>query len=524
MAHLTIKLYDKYLRAMYSSDPARDSVGLPPPEEVERGVYHRSLQGGKWYFANVVCQKAISLGTFFVLARLLVPEDYGVITIVLLVIGLVGQLTNPSFGAALLQKKDSVETYLDTYWTAEVLRACILAIVLFFAAPWIAIFFNIPSDLLPIVQMSGLLLLIPSFSNVRNLYLFKELNFLNVFFRDIVTQLGFTVAAVGSALAWGGSPWSLFFGYAFQYTVGVGASYYFFRSKPAFDFHVGRLRDLVGYSKWVYGQDILEVFIAQIDKIFVGRWLDPAQLGIYARSKDLASTATNTVASMLSKVGLPAFAKIQDQMEKVRLGFLKSVDVILMISVPITLLLLLEGGAIVEILLGQAWLVIVVPLKIFAFGNLFLAFLTMVNPILAALGRPDINFKTNLIKTFVSIPFMYVGLIYFGVYGLAWAVVITWVIMLVYVVLRAKRILQIPMRYFSDPFFSGGSASGSVLLVDVAFRFFRTESMHWFSSLLQVALLGILYYFVLFLVGRKRASGPYATARSVLLELSLIKK
>jgi O-antigen/teichoic acid export membrane protein len=505
-------------------DAGYDSTGSPSAEAVERGVYHRSLQGGKWYLANVIGQKTISLVTFFVLARLLLPEDYGVITVVLLVVGLFGQLTNPSFGAALIQKKDTVEPYLDTYWTAEILRALALAALLYLAAPWIALFFNIPSGLLPILQLSGLLLVIPSFSNVRNLYLFKELNFRNVFFRDIVTQFGFSFASIGSALAWGGSPWSLFFGYAFQYTIGVGASYYFFRSKPAFDFHVGRLRDLVGYSKWVYGQDVLEVFLAQLDKIFVGRWLDPAQLGIYSRSKDLASTATNTVASMLAKVGLPAFAKIQNQMEKVRLGFLKSVDVILMVSVPVTLLLLLEGGILVEVLLGQAWLVIVVPLKIFAFGNLFLAFLSMVNPILAALGRPDINFKTNLIKTFLSVPLMYAGLMLYGVHGLAWAVVATWMLMLGYVVLRARRILQIPKRDFFSAFWSGGWACTAVFLCDVAFRLLRTEPAYWLFSLAQVAFLGVLYYITLFAVGRRRSSGPYATARSILLELSLIKK
>ena len=263
---------------------------------------------------------------------------------------------------------------------------------------------------------------------------------------------------------------------------------------------------------------MLDVIIAQIDKIFVGRLMAASQLGIYAKAKDLASTATNTVASMISKIGFAAFAKVQDRLNKVQEGFVKSMDVLILSSLPFTLLLLVEGGAIVALFLGPKWMPIVEPLKIFAFGNLLLAFAGIVAPILAALGRPDINFKTNIIRVIVTLPFMYAGYRFGGMNGLAWAVVATWIMLSSYVLLRAKRVMRMHRNLFVPAVVSATVSGPGVIFVDLALRaVFAGQRNHGQNVGILVGL-GVLYYVLLFIVGKLVGQGPSHTAFSILRE------
>lgn len=481
----------------------------------DRGVYHKSVRSGTWYLMNIAGQKAINIVSFFVLARLLVPRDYGVIGVAMLVAGLADTITDFSFGDALTREKGDIEPYLDPYWTYELLRRLLLAVLIFFGAGAIGAFFHFQAPEIAMLRWSGVLTVLLSLGNVRQLYFFKELQFEKVFLRDVLTQAAFAAGAICFALFVQASAWALFVGYFVSYLVSLVMTYVLYPSRPVLSFRFGRLKKLVHYSKWVYGQSLLDAFMAQADRLIVGRLIDPASLGLYSKGKDLASTTTSIMASIISKVGFSAFSKVQDQMDKVRAGFLKSIDVLLIGGLPFTILLMLEGGSIVMILLGQTWIGLVVPLKIFAFGNLFLAFVRIVNPVLAALGRPDVNFKTNALQTILSIPLMFIGYTFYGMNGLAAAVVVTWIVLLVYVMLKARPVLNIAVRAFVPAIVSGSVASLGVLLVDVIGRSYVHAHEATPLVVAWIGGLSILYFALLAFVSRRFPRGPWDTLVSI---------
>ena len=484
-------------------------------EPQDRGVYHKSVQSGTWYLMNIVVTKIIGFITFFILARLLDPRDYGVIGIILLVQSVLENVSDPSLGLALTRMKESIESYLDPYWTFEIIRNAVLAVVIFLTAEPIGMFFHFQGPEITMLRWSGILLLILPFGNIRQLYLAKDLQFDKIFFRDIVVQTSFTLAAVCFAFFVQASAWALFFGYAVSYIASDLMTYLLYRSRSVLSFRFKRLWDLVGYSKWVYGQGLLDMFMVQFDKIIVGRLLDPASLGLYSKGKDLASTTTSIMSSIISKVGFSAFAKLQDQMDKVRTGFLMSIDVLLLGGLPVTLLLLIEGGSIVNLLLGPKWIGLVVVLKVFAFGNLFFAFVRIVNPLLSALGRPDVSFKTNLIQTIISIPLMFIGYTLYGMNGLAGALAATWIFLLMYVMLKARPVLNIPVRAFVPAIVSGSLASLAVLFID----FFGRSYVHAHETpaaiIVWIMVLGLSYFLCLALVSRYFVRGPWETLRLI---------
>ncbi|MEK7116249.1 MAG: oligosaccharide flippase family protein, partial [Patescibacteria group bacterium] len=284
-----------------------DAPSHASPEFAPGGIYRKSIKSGSWYMASVIGQKTLNLVTFFILARLLAPNDYGIITIVMAVVIPLNQLTTISFGDALMQRQGSIEKFLSPLFTFDLLRSSALALLVYaFGSPLAAFFHVTDPSLVLLIKTSGLLLILPACSNIRTIYLYKELEYRKIFYRDIVIQATASVVTVGYAFFVSRSAWALLIGAVAQNVVGVFVSYAIYPVRPSFSFQFRTLVELLGFTKWIYGQEVLDVIIAQIDKIFVGRLMAASQLGIYAKAKDLASTATNTVASMISKIGFAA--------------------------------------------------------------------------------------------------------------------------------------------------------------------------------------------------------------------------
>ncbi|HEU0050944.1 MAG TPA: oligosaccharide flippase family protein, partial [Patescibacteria group bacterium] len=311
----------------------------------------------------------------------------------------------------------------------------------------------------------------------------------------------------------------LFYATLAQYATTAVMSYILLPRRPSLSFHFLKLRELVGYSKWVYGQTTLDLLIGQADKFFVGRWLDPSQLGLYSKAKDLSSTVTSIVTSAIKKIGLPAYSRIQDQLTKVQIGFCRSVDVLFMSSLPAALLFLFEGGAIVSIAFGPHWYSITIPLKIFAFGNLFLAFTRILNPVFGALGRPDLNFKITTLQAVLLVPCFYAGFYLGGIAGLAVGVVVTWILLLVYVMIRARPVLRIPKQILLPSFWSGLAASVAAFGADVVLRYLTHRSSDWLPAMMRIIMVGGIYYVFLFSISARFKQGPWLTLKSAFIEL-----
>src|SRR3989344_6689687 len=123
----------------------------------QEGTLEKSIQGGKWMFLNTVIQKLFSLVSLFILARLLLPRDFGIIAIMLIVPPMLDILTSIDFESALIHKKINPYPFLNGIWTLNVIRSFLIFAVVFLTGPLIAKFFHVDSELL-VIQLGGLLI------------------------------------------------------------------------------------------------------------------------------------------------------------------------------------------------------------------------------------------------------------------------------------------------------------------------------------------------------------------------------
>lgn len=493
-------------------------------QEPDRGVYHRSVHSGKWFLIGVAVTKVLNLVTFFILARLLIPADYGVMAVTMFMVGILDKLTEPGFGDALVQRKDSVEKYLNAVWTFDLIRYSLLACLLMFGGGWIAAFFHIDPSQTIVVRAGGVLLFLGALSNIRMINFARGLQYRNIFVRDLASQIALGGVAIFVAATVSASPWALFAGQLGLYVMGVTFSYLLMPVRPRFDFQFGKLRELFGFGKWIYGQNLLDYIFQYFDKLLVGRMLDTNTLGLYSRGKDLGGLVTGVVQSLIGKIGFPAMSRVQGEMVKVQQGFLKSLDVLIILAVPAGILLSLQGGVIVSFLLGDKWIAVTLILKIFAIGNLLFAVNAIFQTVFVSLGRPDVNVGLHLFQFALTIPFAWIGFQIYHSPGLAVGVIASWLITLGASWFMAGRVFRRGMPSLRPAFWSVLSASAVVFALDFLNRKSVISTGNTWIGMGWVACLGLIYLAILFGVSWMKGAGPWYTATSVARELGIWRK
>jgi len=492
-------------------------------EASEEGVYHKSVHGGKWFLLGNVLQKILNIVPFLILARILFPQDYGIIAVVFMFTSVLDKFSTPGFGSALLQRKESIDEYIDTVWTYDLIKSIIIAGIIFVFGGLVGAFFHVPSEYVLIIKLSGILTIITAISNPRQLYFFKNLDFKKVFIRDLVGQAVYIIVALVVALFISASAWALFFGYVARYLSGMVVTYVFLPSLPKLSFKFSKLRDLIGYGKWIYGQQILDYLLGFLDNILVGRLLGQRELGLYSRARDLPTTVSWPLLNVMNKIAFPAYSKLQDQKEKIQEGFLKSLDVLLLVAIPFSLLLLVEGGSIVSVLLGANWMSIVLPLKILAVANIFSALVMMQRPIFNAIGKPEINVHINILQLVIFSITIFLGIRWMALPGAAIAVTLGWVILLVYSITRMRPILRIGWDRLLPIAIPSVVATTIIFTLAVLGRIYLHQNFNDIIILVWVAFLGILYLLIAMFVSKKIGNGLWYTIMAILNEIGFFK-
>lgn len=478
------------------------------------GTLHKAIQGGKWSGLGLVVQKIIGLGTFFVLARLLAPDDYGVITIILMFVGILDTFSTPGFEKAMIQRQEDAHEYLDAFWTFNFLRSLLLAVFVYVIAPFAANFFHLTDpSAVTLLRFGGALSVIQSLGNLGSMFFFKAMDFRMLFFRDVAGQFAFSAVAIPFAVVHPSAS-ALFAGYAAQNIAGVIFQYVAHPHRPKFSLHFSPLNDLKRYGGWVMAQNVLGQINYFIESSVVGRFSGPANLGLYSRANSIASLPASALFTIVTKVGFPAYARIQGDMQKLREGFLRSVDVALAALIPFMVIMLLFGEPLIAILLGAKWIGMVPAMKVLVVALTFEGFATMMYPLLEGAGKPDVRFKMSVAQFFVSAPLLVLLTRYFSIYGAAWAMLVNGFVLACIAGYWAIRHLGIRFRDVSDALLVTLSAVAMTLLVSVPLYIYNALlSGPVFIVLLSVPALAYLAGLVL--VGRRYTTGPYYTLMTI---------
>lgn len=343
----------------------------PPWAEPEprrsRGLTHSTLSGLFWMFLATGAQAGLQILVVAVLARLLTPADFGVVSAALILIGFTTIFSQLGVGPAVVQRPVLEARHLRTGFTLSLIFGALMTAIVWLVAPAAASFFRI-DDLTRVIRALSLVFLLQGPSMIGESLLQRELKFRWLASIEVgAYALGF--GGVGVAMAWMNmGVWSLVAAQLAQTTL---KSVTILLVQP----HAKRpllerraLGDLLYFGGGFTAARVGNYAAGQIDQMMVGRWMGPEALGIFGQAHRLMTAPANFFGQVLDKVLFPAMVKIQDRSERLTLAYRRGVALIALVILPTSAVLFVTAPELIAVLLGPRWGAVVLPFQIFAVG------------------------------------------------------------------------------------------------------------------------------------------------------------
>jgi len=302
---------------------------ITPGETLSQKV----VKGGFWVFFLRIVNRGFSLIRLIILARILSPSDFGLMGIALLTMSTLETFSQTGFQQALIQKKEDIESYLNSAWTVLIFRGLILFVILYLIAPYAALFFNVP-EARPIIRVIGFSILFQAFTNIGVIYFKKELEFRKQFIYQFTGTLADFIVAVSAVLILK-NVWALVLGLLAGNIVRCFVSYLIHPYRPHLSKDLVKAKELFGFGKWIMGSSILIFLVTQGDDIFVGKLLGTTALGFYQLAYRISNMPATEITHVISQVTFPAYSKLQDNIPKLREAYIKVLQVTTFLSFPI---------------------------------------------------------------------------------------------------------------------------------------------------------------------------------------------
>lgn len=288
-----------------------------------------------WKFGERFLAQAVSFVVSVVLARILIPEDYGVIAIVLVFIAFADVFVSSGFGTALIQKKDADETDFSTIFYCSLTMSAIIYAILFFSAPFIADFYDMPI-LTAVIRIFSLRLPIASYQTVQHAYVSRHMQFKKFFFS---TLFGTIVSGlVGVVLAIRGmGVWALVAQYLTNTVIDTIVLTLTIKWRPKLVFSKKSAKKLMGFGWRVLAADFSGTFFDQLRSIIIGKVYSSADLAFYDKGKNLSALLTDNLNASIMAVLFPAIANKNDSVAHVKSIARRATSTISFVLAPVLL-------------------------------------------------------------------------------------------------------------------------------------------------------------------------------------------
>jgi len=383
-------------------------------------LYQRVIKSGSWVLRLRITEQVLNFFKLVILARILVPGDFGLLGMAILITTALDTFSQPGFQQALIQKKESSEEYFDTAFTVSCLRGVFLFIIFFVFSPYLAFFFRTP-QIKPILQVIGLSAVLDGFTNIGVVYFQKNLEFNKQYIYQISGTLGDFFTVIPAAFIFR-NVWALVLGVLAGRTVKLLVSYLLHPYRPHFDLNIERAKALFAFGKWVMSSNSFVFIITQGDSILVGKILGTMWLGFYQMASRISNLLTTELSHMISQVTFPAYSKLQEDISKIGRAYLKTLRFISFFSAPLAAGIFAISPEFTKTFLGEKWMPMVPAMQILAIAGAIRSISATSGPLFYSVGKPYIDTVCQWIRLIVLGVFIYPFMIKWGISGVGKAV------------------------------------------------------------------------------------------------------
>ncbi len=431
---------------------------------MEKGINrNRIIASLFWKFMERGGVQAIQFVIQIILARLLVPEDYGVIALISVFISVASVFIESGFGTALVQKKEVEEVDLSSVFYLSLSVALFLYILLFFTAPLIASFYQVPL-IIPVFRVLSINLVFGSINSVQNAIVSRNLHFKLLFFRSVGGLL--ISGTIGIIMAYKGyGVWAL---------VGQSVLNQFFitiilwftlRWRPRLSFSFSRVKEMFSFSWKLLVASLSSTLYRDFRSLVIGKMYQPIMLGYYNRGQQFPSLIVKNIDESIQTVMFPVLASQQDDKTKVKRMMRRSILTSSFIVFPLMVGLAVIAKPLVLLLLTEKWLPAVPYVRLFCAIYALYPIHSANLQAIKGLGYSGTYLRLNLIRRFSGIVVLLITAT-FGVYAITLGQVLNGVIASIINAFPNKQLLNYSYKeQLSDimPFFAISAVMGAAV-------------------------------------------------------------
>ncbi len=363
-----------------------------------------------WTFLGDFSRQGVMFLVSIVLARLLLPTDFGLVGMAMGFISILNLLVDGGFSKALIQAKTVDAVSFDSVFYFNLFIGVLIMVGLYFLAPSIGAFYQ-NDTITELARWLSLLVPISALSVVHTAIFTRELRFKELGIRSFIAGLGGGVVGVVMALA-GFGVYALVGQSLTGALLGVIILWWAADWSPGQGFSYSRLREISNFGKFVFAANFLSRSISEIYVLFIGKLFNPATVGFFARSQSLSQLMIRYTSGIVMRVYLPVFSKLQSEEEKFKELFFRVTGLTAWATFLLSGLLILSAELIIVTLFGDQWRpsVRIFQILMFSFFNYPINSL-LINALLAK-GLSRNNFHYNLLRSMLRLTPLFFGWLY----------------------------------------------------------------------------------------------------------------
>jgi lipopolysaccharide exporter len=396
-------------------------------------------KGVAWVGAAKIIVNLLALGSTIILARLLTPEDFGVVALATTMLSIVSAVTELSLASALIHHKAPTDTHFHTAWTLNLSRAVFIGILFCAGAPIASKFYNEPR-LLNIMIALGASIALAGFSNPKTIILTRQLVFWQEFLMTVSQKLAAFIVGISIAFFYK-SYWALVASMIAYQLIGIIVSYIIIPFIPKFSFSYAR--ELWSFSIWLTLGKIVNTLNWKFDHLLIGSYLGSRALGYYTVGDNLAGLPTRETIAPLEITLFPGFKQIAHDLDRLRSAYRSAQSLIFAIVLPIGVGCALIAHPLVLLAMGSKWLPAVNVIQVLSCVFALQTLSSPVHPLAMAKGETKLLFNRDLISFVIRVPIIIAGMFLGGLLGIIYARSITGVIAIFINMYLVRRLIGI---------------------------------------------------------------------------------
>ncbi|MCG7345453.1 lipopolysaccharide biosynthesis protein [Sporosarcina sp. ACRSL] len=383
----------------------------------------KTIIGVFWSFMDLMANHGIQFGVQIILARLLLPEHFGLIGMILVLIAVSNAIVDSGFSQALIRDQHTTQEDYSTVFYFNLFISLVLYGLLFSTANMISVFFEEP-QLTNIIRVISLVLIINSLAIIQKAMLVKKVDFktlTKVSFIAVITSGSLTIFLAMS----GFGVWSLVINMIALQSVQTGLLWYFNKWIPSLTFKVQSFKKFYSFGYKLLISGLIDTFFYYSYFVIIGRMYHINQLGYYTKAVNMKDLASFAIVSTVQRVTYPVLSSIQQEKERLKYGFKSVIKISAFINFPLMVGLAAVAKPLFIVVFGEKWIPSVTYFQLLCFAGMLYPLHSINLNVLQVKGRSDLILLLEIIKkSLLAIMIILSILLGFGIIGLIWTAVI----------------------------------------------------------------------------------------------------